>query len=591
MCPLKRRRLEWFVCFGFILATLSLPMDYCCGDEEEKEPKEIVELRIAGPGTLNAGQNLIRIQARYKGGGGWKIAESDEFQVAVEGDAHVFEDISKRSVNPVTINVKPENENNVVVVVATAGEVEVRKSFPARQLKVEQTLEINVDPNNITHRYDGMGAGVMFYDNQFNISNKLFDWCFRDVNTQILHVLIRPDFEPVNDNDDWQVLNQNAFDWDRCERLFWICWHAKQRNPDLKVYACLYSPPAWMKANDSTTGEAGLKPGENYKLEMAEYVYAFLKHAQWKGTEIDYLCLFNEPDFPHEQDGTYYPSLAELAKTQAFVKEKVDVLIDADDDFDHKPRYVFPETLGPGSITRAGKKGKELAGVAKQGVLDHVEVWGVHDYWNTGGNYWNDRYRELREFPGVGDRPIWMTEWAQRFPRGDLASSLEYGQNILDAIQRGASAWMAFEWAHPADNQSGLISTDWGEKVPEARFWRSKSYYIFKQIANTSPVGGDVVAVKKTGNAKSQRQINTLAIRKSDKLVVHLLNRSNRPLGYDVAMKATEAGLDRQPINARITDPSRSDIELASASSNGELAPYSLLTLEYSFKEPKAKKQ
>ena len=89
-----------------------------------------------------------------------------------------------------------------------------------------------------------------------------------------------------------------------------------------------------------------------------------------------------------------------------------------------------------------------------------------------------------------------MTEWAQRYPRGDLYSGMEYGRNILNALRLGASAWMAFEWLHPSENQSGLISTQWGEDHPETHYWRSTAYHVFKQIANTSPAGGRVVPIQ-----------------------------------------------------------------------------------------------
>lgn len=550
----------------------------------EKPVQPIKQLRIDGPDILNHGSNLITVLAKTKKG--WRQAKPEDFRLEVtKGSAKIVPDICGLPVNPITISAD-EDEQLTVITKATVGEAESKKEFSVKKLKAKQTFSIEVDSNSDSHQFTGMGAGAMFYDNQFTIDKKLFDWCFKDVDTEILHILIRPNFEPTNDNDDWQVLDNEAFDWDACQRLFWICWHARQRNPDLKIYACLYSPPAWMKANDDTAGDAGLKEGEQYRLEMAEYVYAFLKHAKWKGTTIDYLCLFNEPDFPHSQDGNYVASLTELAKTHAFVREKVNQLIDADPDFNHKPDYIFPETLGPGSITRAGKQTKELAELTREGLLDDLKAWGVHDYWNSGGNYWKERYRELQKFPGVDDRPIWMTEWAQRYDRGDLASSMEYGQNILNALRQGASAWMAFEWAHPAPNQSGLISTQWGEGFPKKRFWRSKSYYVFRQICNTSPTGGKVLNLKmKIDGKAADHSVEALAIRKDGSLVVHLLNTKNRPLKYDLNI----TGDDWSKLRAiRRTTPSKNDeltkdVDTGSGKA-GEVAAYSLLTLEYSIK-------
>ena len=583
------RYLSFVLAVASCLLFASLPcISPAAGQDEDTEKVEkktrkleIREISINAPKSLNRGPNLLTIWVKDEKR--WRQAKPDEFKLEVDGAAKILPDVCKEPVNPVTL--VPDDDGTVTVkAFALEGDAETEKKFNVAALEAKQTLSIDVDPTKPSHPYSGMGAGAMFYDNQFTIDNQLFDWCFKDVETQFLHVLIRPDFELENDNDDWQDLDDEAFDWEKCQRLFWITWHAKNRNPDLKIYACLYSPPAWMKANDATTGEAGLKEGENYRLEMAEYVYAFLKHAEWKGTVIDYLCLFNEPDFPHQQDGNYIESLTELAQTHKFVSEKVIELIDADPDFDHKPKFVFPETLGPGSITRAKEESKKLTTLTEEGLLDDLTAWGVHDYWNSGGGYWNKRYKELREFPGVGDKPIWMTEWAQRHSRGDLASAQEYGQKILNALRLGASAWMAFEWAHPAPNQSGLISTQWGEGFPKKRFWRSKSYYVFKQIANTSPAGGEVLEMKLKVNGKAPgEKIESLAIKKDDKLVVHLLNTHNRPLRFKLNIKGDESfKLKAVRQTAASSNDELIKDDVVDKNNAGELRPYSLLTLQFS---------
>lgn len=580
---LNRRAFAAIACLTFCVTASAWAQEEA---KLEPPPMVVTKLQIFGPEVLNEGVNLVGVKAQYNGKKNWRIAKPEEFTLSVTGDAgHVVPDVSGQSVNPVTISTQSLEKQGLerpgtprrLTVRATAGDVSVQKRFSIQKLTAKQNVTVNVAADQAQHIYTGMGAGLMFYDNQFTINKQLFDWCFKDVDTQILHVLIRPDFEPVNDNDDWQVLDNDAFQWDACQRMFWICWHARQRNPDLKVYACLYSPPPWMKANNATTGEAGLKEGAQYKLEVAEYVYAFLKHAAWKGTKIDYLCLFNEPDFPHQQDGTFYPTLRELAQAQAFISSKVNQLIDADPDFHHKPQYIFPEVLGPGSLTRKKGQTESFSKFAEGGQLDHLHAWGVHDYWKTGGDYWDVRYEELRSLPGVGDRPIWMTEWAQRFKRGDLASSMEYGENILNALRSGASAWMAFEWAHPAPNQAGLISTHWGEGVAKKRFWRSKSYYVFKQIANTSPAGGNIIPIEmKVEDKTDGRPIERLAIAKAGTLVVHLANPNNRPSNFEIKF-AGAAALELK--RARLTDPTHDDVEVDTQAAKGILPPYSLSTL------------
>src|SRR5262245_10556227 len=198
----------------------------------------------------------------------------------------------------------------------------------------------------------------------------------------------------------------------------------------------------------------------------------------------------------------HFTDLGTLVETFHECAKALDTLIAADKEL-KPPIYVFPDALGPGAITRGGKNSLKLKERVK--LLDRVGVWGVHDYWNQAGtSYWNDRYKELRAFPGVGVKPIWMTEWGQTERRGDLASAVEFGAHILNALRLGAEAWMVFEWCHPSGNQAGLISTDFNAASPRERYWRSQAYYVFQQIANTSPAGAQVVSM--TGRFKGTSQ-------------------------------------------------------------------------------------
>ena len=156
---------------------------------------------------------------------------------------------------------------------------------------------------------------------------------------------------------------------------------------------------------------------------------------------------------------------------------------------------------------------------------------------------------------------------------------MEYGEKILNALRLGASAWLAFEWAHPAPNQAGLISTQWGEGVTKKRFWRSKSYYVFKQIANTTPAGGNVVSTDlETKNKNGGKAIETLAVRDQGRMVVHLLNPNNGPVEYEV-----EFDDDKKVrlTSGRLTNPENNDVEIKNPLLKGDLPPYSLMTLEF----------
>ncbi len=492
--------------------------------------------RISGPEAMAAGQvYLIRVEAQADTGKNWTSADPDRFQVAVSGAGELVVDPALKPMNPLTIAIPAAASGEVNVLVTATNGVVASRRFTLGPPPPPRECVAEINPTRVTHRFAGLGGGVLFYDNQFDIGrgSELYDWCFADVKAAFLHLLIRPDCEPGNDNDDWRKLAGSGFDFQSAGRAWRIAREALRRNPGLKVYASLYTPPAWMKSNDSRRGDGTLKDGPGYRQELAEFVFAWLKQAQAQGVPVHYLAFFNEPDWPHTQDGMHFKDLGVLADTFAECAAALDALIAADGSLKVKPLQVFPDALGPGSITRGGANTERLR--ARTDKLDRADVWGVHDYWNTGGDYWVNRYRELRAFPGVGDKPIWMTEWAQRYRHGDLDSALEYARNMLNALRSGAEAWMVFEWIHPYGNQSGLISTDWGEQTGERRYWRSKAYHVFRQIANTTPAGSEVVEMKAVSGGEG---VEYLALRHAGRVIVHLVNSGSTPVNVTLRLGA-----------------------------------------------------
>ncbi len=145
---------------------------------------------------------------------------------------------------------------------------------------------------------------------------------------------------------------------------------------------------------------------------------------------------------------------------------------------------------------------------------------------------------------------------------------------------------MAFEWCHPSGNQAGLISTDWGAKTPRTRYWRSKAYHIFRQIANTTPPGSHIVSMTGRWTGKSQARgsgVEYLALRDGAQIIVHLMNTEPVPVHYRLTIRAAT-----QKPEGRLTTPladftavNPGDLNLQSASSilSGQIPGNSLLTV------------
>ena len=83
--------------------------------------------------------------------------------------------------------------------------------------------------------------------------------------------------------------------------------------PHIKILASPWSPPAWMKTNNSSIG-GSLKP-EFYEA-YSKYLVKYIEHMALEGILIDAITIQNEPLHPHNN-----PSMLMLAEEQAnFIK-------------------------------------------------------------------------------------------------------------------------------------------------------------------------------------------------------------------------------------------------------------------------------
>ncbi|WP_197527108.1 glycoside hydrolase [Pirellulimonas nuda] len=494
-------------------------------------------LRVVGPKTLDPDRpHLLRVEEQTKQG--WRLVDPAALVVGVEGPASLVQDPSRQAMNPVTV--RPDAREGAFTVNAAQGDRSASASFAIGPQAPAGSVRLQINPSRVLHEFQGLGGGVLFYDNQWELSqgDEIWKWCFEDVHATYLHLLARPDYERANDNDDWRTIDPAGFDFKASNRALKVAERALAIDPNLKLYLSVYSPPAWMKVGETTRGSAGLKAGKAYRQEFAEYVFAYLKHAASRGVRFEYFAPFNEPDWTHSQDGMHVKDFAELVGLFDDITTALAELIEADDDLE-MPRLIFPDSLGAGALTRT-RENRAVLTANRRMLEEKVDVWGVHDYWNTAG-YWPVRFEELRALPPVGAKPIWMTEWAQRDNRGDLESANQYGANILNALRSGAQAWMVFEWCHPSGNQSGLISCDWGAKPPHKRYWRSQAYYTFQQLANTTPAGAQVVDVSAelSGIAKPSSKgqslpVEYLALKTPQGMVLHVANTTGEPVTVEV---------------------------------------------------------
>lgn len=381
---------------------------------------------------------------------------------------------------------------------------------------------VTVEPAQVRQEFQGMGCGAIFYEAHVTSlganghpaeQEALYDDMFKNVRTDILQIMIRHDHEPKNDNDDPYKPFFNPADFAYCKHPLEIAAAAKKRNPAMKLYAVLYTPPPWMKTNNEAGGggqkKGTLKPG--LELELGEYVWAFLAYMQRHGQTIDYLSICNEPDWPHDQPSYFLTTEAHaslFAKVAAYLDRMARLYPTVP-----KPKLVAPNTLSAVD-TAARTLPALLASAGKE-----VDVVGCHDYDRRG-----HRWARMREV--AGERPLWMTECCfngeDKSP-GLIRSAGEFWLYMTEAFNEGVNVWQAYDWVYPP-RQGGeaLIHLEWGKS-----YRKTKIYHGFRQWCAPLVPGMHVVADTVTGPSASdigKPGVKSSAFVSKDKrkLVVHL---------------------------------------------------------------------
>lgn len=462
--------------------------------------------------------------------------------------------------------------------------VGVGRPAAAAAAAAEAVTEVRVEAGRGLQTFGGLGCGAIFYEAHMTslaaqgageAQEALYDMMFKDVRTDYLHLFIRHDHEPENDNADPWVSEFREKDFGYCAHTLAICRAARERRPGMKFYATLYTPPAWMKTNNDAGGggeaRATLKPG--LELELAEFVWAFLDHMQRNGVGIDYLSIANEPDWPHTQ-----PSYFLTPDAHAVLFEKVSGYLAKRAAAD--PRVPRPLMVGPNGLSAVDAAVKYLPPLLRKagGALDIV---GTHDYDRRG-----DRWSALTK--AARGRPVWGTEWCVNGPDdspGQVRSAAEFWLAMSEAFNGGANVWMAYDWVYPP-RQGGeaLIHMDWGKPGVPTRI-----YHGFRQFASRLEPGMQVVRSEVSGpgaSGFSKPGVKACAFRSKDgkRVVVNIANVRDVPGNITVSLRGlaapkpaavqawlTDEALTLQPQTAKPNSASSSATPSASQSPPGAL--------------------
>lgn len=395
----------------------------------------------------------------------------------------------------------------------------------------QDRVQISVQTSRTRQAFEGVGAGAIFYEghitslaarNKHEEQEKLYDDMFTRVPQRYLQLMIREVHEPQNDNNDPYTPEFDDKNFEYCQHTLQIAKAALKRQPDMQFCATLYTPPPWMKTNNdvSAGGEARATIKNGLELEVAEYAWAFLAHMQKHGVTVQYLCIANEPDWPHTQPG--YCLTAE--KNALLFKTVGDYLDKMVKKYPDVPR---PKMIGPNTLSAPGAA-KDYVPQLQKRAAKYLEIIGAHDYDPRG-----DRWGALRKL--AGSKPVWVTEWCARSKDsspGMINSATEYGVAMHDAFQGGANVFLAYDWVYPPrDSGEALIHVDWGNS-----YTLTKPYHLFRQWAEPLKPGMKVLETGSTGRSASQIKPTAFLDADNRTLVVHVVNSGDKETQFGLKL-------------------------------------------------------
>jgi glucosylceramidase len=304
----------------------------------------------------------------------------------------------------------------------------------------------------------------------------------------------------------------------------------------LRLFVSPWSPPAWMKDNNSVTGGGHLKP--EFDQSWANFYVKFIKTYEAKGMPIWGLTLQNEPMATQKWESCIFT---------------------AEDERDFIKNF-----LGP-TLQKAGMADKKLiawdhnrdliyqqAGTILEDPAAAKYIWGIGFHWYetwTGGPMLFDNVKMVNQaFPG---KNLIFTEGCkEKFAFDSLKSwSLgeRYGYSMINDFNSGATGWT--DWNVLLDENGGpnhagnFCFAPVHADTRNGQLIYTNAYYYIGHFSKFIRPGARRIAV-----SSNRVTLQTTAfVNKDGSIVVIVMNTTDKPLPYHLCLKGKAATTESLP--------------------------------------------
>lgn len=346
--------------------------------------------------------------------------------------------------------------NKLVVMVMSA----LLVTLPLMPLSSYAATNVSVNWNDVKQEIDGFGVSQAgwsdaIYDLQEPARSEIMDLLFRDdigIGISIFRGALFPQFNPA----------PGQFDFNARPDQVWVMQQAKARGVD-KLVASTWSPPAWMKTNNSTTNGGYLKQAnyDDYALLMAKFIKEYKLQFD---LDLYAVSIANEPNSMTFL--TWDSSEWNSTNFQIFLKN-------------HLKQAMINEGVQSAKVI-AGESSWWSEDLIKDSLNDpasaeRIDIVGGHNYpipiINT----------EMPTTPFSTaiskGKKVWMTEVSKvdSYDPG-MGSGLKFAKQTHNFMTKAnVNAWMYWTGAIPGNNDEGLINVD----KASSTYALTKRFYTF----------------------------------------------------------------------------------------------------------------
>ncbi len=298
----------------------------------------------------------------------------------------------------------------------------------------------------------------------------------------------------------------------------------------LPLFVSPWSPPAWMKTNNSMLKGGKLKP--EFRQSWADYYVKFIKTYEHKGIPVWGLSVQNEPMATQTWESCIFTAEEE----RDFIKEYLGPTLHKNglDDknliaWDHNRDQVFQRASVILSDPEAAKY-----------------VWGIGFHWYetwTGSAMQFDNVKMVHEaFPKTN---LILTEASiEKFNPDSLQSwalGERYGNSIINDFNSGATGWT--DWNMLLDEHGGPNHVGNYCYAPvhadskTGKLIYTNSYYYLGQLSKFIVPGAQRVAT----SSNRDKLISTSFLNPDGQLVIVVMNKSDDRLSFNLWIKGKAA--------------------------------------------------